>query len=70
MLTAIDFVSCYSKTLDEIEKTLRSEYMPTIARMRKIDPHDFVSPDQCFMSMNHVYGLVYRLILTQHRSGT
>ena len=70
MLTAIDFVSCYAKTLDSIGETLRDEYRPALERMRKIDPHDFVSPDQCFMSMNHVYGLVYRLILTQHRSGT
>lgn len=46
--TGMTFVLQYEELLDELEKTMSSEFREIIFRFRFLDPHDLVSPDDRF----------------------
>ena len=44
---------------------VKPEYQPIIRKMKKLDPHDVVKPEQYFHSEAEAVGVVYRLFLRQ-----
>jgi len=66
-MNAFEFVNYYEKFLQEIESVIKPELLPILEKFKKTDPHDLISPDTFFVSMNHARSFVYSLFLKDVR---
>lgn len=62
-MTAIEFVQFYPEIVNEIESVSKTELKPVFDEMRKIDPHDLISPDGYF-DRTQAVGYVFSLFNT------
>lgn len=65
-LTGMDFVIHYEDMLDELDKSMASEYREIIFRYRFQDPHDLVDPDGVFSSKKEMINYLRNLIWIGH----
>lgn len=68
-LTGMDFVLRFEEMLDELDKSMTSEYREIILRYRFKDPHDLVGPDDVFLSENEMIRHLATLIWIDHLEG-
>ena len=64
-MDAFEFVSRYQDFISEIEDVVKPEYYPAIERLKSIDPHDIISPNQWFPKDNDALGIVWKLFLIE-----
>ena len=62
-METIEFISNYSKYLEEIRHVVQPHLISVIVELSEIDPHDLVSPDSYFISESHARGFVWSLFL-------
>lgn len=63
MISAIEFVNCYTDLLDTIDAMASSEMHPALRAMYVIDPHDLISPAAAFSCREHALGFVLTLVI-------
>ena len=66
-MDAFEFVYSYDKFIEEIESVIKPELLPILEDLKKIDPHDLISPEVWFISTNHARGFVWSLFLKEVR---
>ena len=62
-MDAIEFITNYESYLDEIRAVIKPELLHTIHLLKKIDPHDLVTPEAYLIDGSHARGYVWRLFL-------
>lgn len=62
-MDAIEFVSNYSKYLNEIKSVIRLELMPVINELESKEPVDLIPAGKCFTSENDARGYVWNLFV-------
>jgi hypothetical protein len=62
-MDAIEFIAKYESYLDEIRDIIKPELMPIIDHLKKVDPHDLVTPETYLIDGSHARGYVWRLFL-------
>ena len=67
-MDAIEFVQNYDKYLSEIEEVIKPELLPTLEKMKVIDPHDLITPEAWFINDNNARGFVWGLFLIKCKS--
>jgi hypothetical protein len=68
-LTGISFVIHYEEMLDHLDKTMKPEFRHLIFKYRYLDPHDLVTPDDVFLSMNEMIKHLATLIIIDYIEG-
>lgn len=66
-MVAIEFVHKYEFFLDEIQEVIKPEMYTIIDELRKIDPHDLVTPETWFPRENDAKGYVWALFMTEKK---
>ena len=66
-MEAIEFVTKYEQYLTEIEQVIKPEYQPVIEKLRAIDPHDLVRPDEWFQTESAARGYVWTMFLKESK---
>jgi hypothetical protein len=66
-VSAVEFCELYVPILEQIDHTILPEYYPAIRNLYRTDPHDLVTPEQVFVSRDHVVGFIYCLLLREHK---
>ena len=62
-MDAFEFIAQYETFIEEIENVIKPELIPTVEVLKKVDPHDLISPETFFVSTNHARGFVCSLFL-------
>lgn len=63
MITAIEFCSRWSELLDSLQPLLNDDAQWAIEDCYRLDPHDLVMPEQCFLNHNECVGLAVAVLL-------
>lgn len=66
-MDAFEFIAQYENFIQEIENIIKPELLPMLEDIKKIDPHDLISPETLFVSTNHARGFVWSLFLKNVR---
>ncbi len=64
-MEAIEFVTKYDQYLTEIEQVVKPEYLQVIEKLRDIDPHDLVRPEDWFQGAVNARGYFWSLFLKE-----
>lgn len=60
-MDSIIFIRKYETYLNKIQQVVKSEYQSAIDELKKIDPHDLVTPDTWFSDETSARGFVWTL---------
>ena len=62
-MDAIEFIGKYESYIDEISLIIKPTLQPVLNELRKIDPHDLISPDSWFHSELEARGFVWKMFI-------
>ena len=66
-MDAFEFICNYNKYLEEIEQVIKTEFLPVIEELKRIDPHDLVTPETWFARTDHARGFIWSLFISKSK---
>lgn len=69
-MNAITFIGHYDRYIAELEAITKEECKKAIRKLKRMDPHDLISPDTWFPSEYSARGFVYSLLLNEVKKST
>ena len=64
-MDAIEFINRYPEYITQLEKVVRQEFEPVIKKLKALDPHNIVKPEQYLNSDSEAMGVVFKLFLKE-----